>query len=141
MKALETQEMKEMKNKGFTLIELLGVLVLISIIWLSATCTDIFIFVFAFTFDSNKKGNNTYAFNENSLEKTSENEEPPKEDSDNAEVVQVENKPEEPQIVYDNMTLDELSDKLNRTLSSNLSGNIQFHRIWYQTERYRRCFC
>lgn len=92
----------------------------------SALIIFIFIFVFAFTFDSNKKGNNTYAFNENSLEKTSENEETPKEDSDNAEVVQVENKPEEPQIVYDNMTLDELSDKLNRTLSSNLSGYGNF---------------
>jgi len=79
----------------------------------------IFIFVYAFNFNLNEnEENTTYAFNENKVEEhktTKEN---------NTKLTSLENN--EPEIVYDNMTLEELSDKLNRTLSSNLSGYGNF---------------
>lgn len=81
----------------------------------------IFIFVYAFTFDNSKNNENTtYALNEQEKTETKITKE------SNVKLTNLENQPPKPEIVYDNMTLEQLSDKLNRTLSSDLSGYGNF---------------
>lgn len=79
---------------------------------ITALTIIVFIFIFAFYFENKKEKNTTYAFNEEVIIET--------------EVTKEEIKKEEPVIVYDNMTIEELSDKLNRSLNSNLSGYGNF---------------
>ena len=79
---------------------------------ITALTIIVFIFIFAFYFENKKEKNITYAFNEEVIIET--------------EVTKEEPKKEEPVIVYDNMTIEELSDKLNRSLNSDLSGYGNF---------------
>ena len=87
----------------------------------------IFIFVYAFVFASNKNISETYALSEEDnkiIEDTTTKEEKIEAETDEQNITQnVEPKEE---IVYENMTLNQLSDKLNRTLASNLSGYGNF---------------
>ena len=87
----------------------------------------IFIFVYALVFASNKNISETYALSEEYnkiIEDTTTKEEKIEAETDEQNITQnVEPKEE---IVYENMTLNQLSDKLNRTLASNLSGYGNF---------------
>lgn len=87
----------------------------------------IFIFVYAFAFATNKNISETYAFSEEdnkNIEETTTKEEKTEPETDEQNIIQnIEPKEE---IIYENMTLSELSDKLNRTLASNLSGYGNF---------------
>jgi len=72
----------------------------------------VFIFIYAFGYSNiNVEENDlTYVYKE----------------KENIEIITLEDKVEEPVIVYDNMTFEELSDKLNRSLNSNVSGYGNF---------------
>ena len=77
----------------------------------------VFLFVYSFVF-ANTIDEDTYAFsiNNNVFKEAI---------TENVEFINLASEPKE-EIVYDNMTLNELADKLNRTLSSNLSGYGEF---------------
>jgi len=79
----------------------------------------VLVFIYAFMFSIEKKDNKTYAYN---------NEEIVKEEIIDVELSSLEEESQEEvePIVYDNMTLEQLAEKINNSLNSDISGYGMF---------------
>ena len=79
----------------------------------------VLVFIYAFMFSIDKKNNKTYAYN---------NEEIVKEEIIDIDVSSLEEEPQEEveSIVYDDMTLEQLEEKINNSLNSDISGYGMF---------------
>ena len=78
----------------------------------------VLVFIYAFMFSIDKKNNKTYAYN---------NEEIVKEEIIDIDVSSLEEEPQEVEsIVYDDMTLEQLAEKINNSINSDISGYGMF---------------
>ena len=76
----------------------------------------VFIFIYSFIFSKEKKSDDQiYVYNDEKIEEK-------KESDTKQEEIKNEDLEDKPVIIYDDMTLEQLSEKLNRSLNSDVSG-------------------